>query len=192
MHVCPCYTCTHHLTEQFNEAAVAVGFVILLFEGSLVELLQAKRAHKVLRVKLFSHGCDAATGDGLLAARAQRPPPLVVVRLAVRLALVIEEAAINEGRETFPADEAFGMPECVEGRDVVLQDGTGTATTFGGKHVEVILSTERLSILLMKTFRSKKGSTLGAEEVFRMPSLIQSSDNFIQYGSITVVASWGE
>lgn len=190
MRACPHYICTHHLTEKFNEAAVAVGFVILLFEGSLVELLQAKGAHKVLWVKLFAHGCDAAAGDGLLAAGAQRTPPLVVVRLTVRLALVIEEAAINERREALPADEAFGMPECIESGDVVLQDGTGTATTFRGKHVKVILSAERLSILLMEAFRSKKGSTLGTEEVFRMPSLIQSSNNFIQDGSITVVASW--
>lgn len=44
----------------------------------------------------------------------------------------------------------------------------------------------------METFWSKKGSTLGTEEMLRMPSLVQSRHYFIQYGSITVVASRGE
>lgn len=63
--------CTHDLTEEFNEAAVAVGLVILLLEGALVKLLEAESTHKVLWVKLLAHGCDAAASDGFLAARAQ-------------------------------------------------------------------------------------------------------------------------
>lgn len=49
-----------------------------------------------------------------------------------------------------PADEAFGVPQRVESRDVVLQDGAGTATAFGGKHVKVVFSAVGLSILLME------------------------------------------
>lgn len=67
------------LTEEFNKAALAVGLVILLLEGAFVKLLEAESAHKVLWVELLAHGCDAAAGDGLLAARAQRAAPLVVV-----------------------------------------------------------------------------------------------------------------
>lgn len=78
---------------------MAVGLVILLLEGAFVELLEAESAHKVLWVELLAHGCDAAAGDGLLAARAQRAAPLVVVRLAVRLAIVVKEAAVYERRE---------------------------------------------------------------------------------------------
>lgn len=114
----------------------------------------------------------------------------MVVRLAVRLAVVVKEAAVYEWRKALPADKAFRVPEGVESRDVVLQDGTCTTATFRGKHVKVVLSAECLSILLMETFRSKKVSTLGTEEVLWMPSLVQSSHYFIQYGSITVVASW--
>lgn len=105
------YTQTHSLTEEFNEAALAVGLVILLLEGAFVELLEAESAHKVLWVELLAHGSDAAAGDGLLAAGAQRAAPLVVVRLTVRLALVVKEAAVYEWREALPADEAFRVPE---------------------------------------------------------------------------------
>lgn len=78
---------------------MAVGLVILLLEGAFVKLLEAESAHKVLRVELLAHGCDAAAGDGLLAARAQRAAPLVVVRLTVGLAVVVKEAAVYEWRE---------------------------------------------------------------------------------------------
>lgn len=185
-------TRTCSLTEEFDEAAVAVRLVVLLFERALVELLEAEGAHEVLRVELLAHGRDAAARDGLLAAGAQRAAALVVVGLAVRLALVVEEAAVYEGSEALPADEALGVPQRIEGRDVVLEDGPGAAATFGGKHVKVVLSAERLSILLVETFWSKKGSALGTEEVLRVPSLVQSRHNFIQYGPITVVASGRE
>lgn len=95
-----CITFTRRLTEELDEAAVAIGLVVLLLEGAFVELLEAESAHKVLRVELLAHGCNAAARDGLLAARAQRAAPLVIVRLAVWLALVVEEAAVYERRET--------------------------------------------------------------------------------------------
>lgn len=84
------------LAEEFDEAAVAVRLVVLLFEGALVELLEAEGAHKVLRVKLLAHGGDAAAGDRFLAAGAQGAAALVVMGLAVRLAVVVEEAAVYE------------------------------------------------------------------------------------------------
>lgn len=48
-------------TEQLFEAAVAVGLVVLLLEGALVQLLQAESADEVLRVKLAEHRGYAAT-----------------------------------------------------------------------------------------------------------------------------------
>lgn len=94
------HTLTHlhwySLTEEFNKAALAVGLVILLLESALVQLLEAESTNKVLRVELLAHGGDAAPRDGLLAARAQRAAALVVVRLAVRLPVVIKEAAVDE------------------------------------------------------------------------------------------------
>lgn len=78
---------------------MAVRLVVLLLEGSFVELLQAEGAHKVLRVELLGHGSDAAARDRLLAAGAQRAAALVVVHLAVRLPVVLKEAPVHEGGE---------------------------------------------------------------------------------------------
>lgn len=163
------------LAEELNEADLAVGLLVLLLEGAFVQLLEAEGAHKVFGVELLAHGRDAASRDGLLAAGAQGAAPLVVVRLAVGLAVVVEEAAVHERRETFleeeeekkirihdngrdsgriraahPAHEAFGVPQRVEGRDVVLQDGAGTAPAFRGKHVKVVLPAVRLPVLLVE------------------------------------------
>lgn len=92
------------LAEELQEAALAVGLVILLLEGALVKLLEAEGAHEMLRVELLGHGGDAAAGDGLLAARAQRAAALVVMHLTVRLPVVLKEAAIDKGREAFLPD----------------------------------------------------------------------------------------
>lgn len=89
------------LAEELEEAVLTVRLVVLLLEGALVELLEAEGAHEVLRVELLGHGGDAAARDGLLAAGAQRAAPLVVVHLAVGLPVVLEEAAVDEGREAF-------------------------------------------------------------------------------------------
>lgn len=48
-------------TEQFLEAAVTVGLVVLLLEGALVQLLQAERADEVFRVKFAKHRGYATT-----------------------------------------------------------------------------------------------------------------------------------
>lgn len=89
------------LAEELQEAALAVGLVILLLEGALVELLEAKGTDKVLRVELLGHGGDAAASNGLLATRAQGASPLVVVDLTVWLPIVLKEATIDERREAF-------------------------------------------------------------------------------------------
>lgn len=180
------------LTEELQEAALTVGFVILLLEGALVELLEAEGAHEMLGVELLGHGGDAAAGDGLLAAGAQRATPLVVVHLTIWLPIMLEEAAIDEGREALPAHKAFRVPQGVEGRDVVLQDGTGTAATLGRKHIKIILPAVRLAVFLMEPFWTKEGSTLGTEEVFRVPRAVQRCHHFIQDGPVAVVAAWGE
>ena len=49
------------LPVEPDEALSAVGLLRGLLEGAAVELLQAVGAHKVLRVELPMHGCDATT-----------------------------------------------------------------------------------------------------------------------------------
>lgn len=102
------YTQTHSLAEEFNKAALAVGLVILLLERAFVQLLEAESAHKVFWVKLLAHSRDAAAGDGFLAARAQRAAPLMVVRLAVGLAIMVKEAAVYEWSEAL-LEKSEGM-----------------------------------------------------------------------------------
>ena len=45
---------------------MAVRLVVVLLECSLVQLFQAESTHEMLGVKLFKHGRDTPTGDGLL------------------------------------------------------------------------------------------------------------------------------
>lgn len=93
------------LTEEFEEAVLTVGLVVLFLEGSFVELLEAEGTDKVFRVKFLAHCSDAASGDGLLAARAQRATAFVVMHLTVGLPIMLKEAAIDEWRETFLQEE---------------------------------------------------------------------------------------
>lgn len=76
---------------------MAVWLVLLLLEGSLVQLLEAEGADKVFRVEFLKHGRNAAPGDRLGAAGAQRSALGVVVSLTVRQSLVVEEGAALEG-----------------------------------------------------------------------------------------------
>lgn len=89
------------LTEELEEAVLAVGLVVLLFEGSFVELLEAEGTDKVFWVEFLAHSSDAASCDGLLAAGAERAAALVVMHLAVGLPVVLEEAAVDKRGETF-------------------------------------------------------------------------------------------
>lgn len=102
------------LTEQLDEAAVAVGFVVLFFKGAFVELLEAEGADKVLRVELLGHGRDAAACDGLLTAGTKGAASLVVVHFTVGLAVMLKETSIHKWGEALPANKTLGMPEGVQ------------------------------------------------------------------------------
>lgn len=80
---------------------MAVRFIVLLFEGALVELPEAESAYEVLRVELPEHGGDAAARDWFVAAGAEGAPLAVVVRLAVRLPFVLEEGTPVERLAAF-------------------------------------------------------------------------------------------
>lgn len=51
----------NYLSEELVETTVAVWLVILFFECTFVQLLQTKRAHKVLGMEFPEHRCYAAT-----------------------------------------------------------------------------------------------------------------------------------
>jgi len=75
---------------------MAIRFVVLFFERSLVELFQAKSAHEMLRVEFLEHGGYTTAGDRFMASGAQRPTFGVIMRFAVRLAFVVEELTTDE------------------------------------------------------------------------------------------------
>lgn len=93
---------------------MTIRLVVLFFKSAFVELFEAEGADKVLGVELLGHGRDAASGDGFLAAGAERAAPLVVVNLAVRLPVVLEETAVHKRGEALPADETLWMPKTVQ------------------------------------------------------------------------------
>lgn len=80
---------------------MAVRLVVLLLEGSFVELLQAEGTHKVLRVKFAMHGSDAPACDWLLTAIAQGAAAGVIMHLAVGSALVFKETSTRKGLMAF-------------------------------------------------------------------------------------------
>lgn len=91
---------THQtLAEELDKAALAVGFVILLFECALVQLFKAEGTDEMLGVKLLAHGGDAAAGNGFLTAGAEGAAVLVVMSLTVRLPFMLEEAAVHKRNE---------------------------------------------------------------------------------------------
>lgn len=152
---------------------MTVGLPVLLFEGALVELLEAIVADEMLGVELALHGGDAATRNGLVAACAQRASHRVVVDLAVRHAVVVKEVALVEWHSTVCTHEAFRMPLCIQRRDKVLHDGPIATTASRSKHVKVVIATVGPAVLLVKAVLSKRLAALGTEEVFRVPGLVQ-------------------
>ncbi len=98
----PPLACVFKLTlaEELDEAALAVGFVVLLFECALVQLFKAEGADEMLGVELLAHGGDAAAGDGFLTAGAEGAAVLVVMSLTVGLPFMLEETAVHKRNET--------------------------------------------------------------------------------------------
>lgn len=101
--------------KELLKAGMAVGLVILLLEGALVQLAQAEGADKVFWVVFSEHGRDAAARYGLVAARTQRAPLGMIVCLAERLALVVVEAATIEWLPAIAADKTLWVPLAVQG-----------------------------------------------------------------------------
>lgn len=118
---------------------MTVWLLVLLLEGSLVELLEAEGAEKVLWVELSEHGRDAPARDGLVAAGAEGTAHGVVVGLAVGEAFVLEEVAADKRLLAIGANKAVRVPLAVQGRDVVLGDGLGAAAALGSVELQVAI-----------------------------------------------------
>lgn len=82
--------------KEFDEAVVAVWFVVLLFEAAFAEGFQAEVAHQMLWMKLGTHCSDTAPQDGLLACLAHSSPGLVVVSFTQGLPLMLKETPVHK------------------------------------------------------------------------------------------------
>lgn len=71
------------------------------------------------------------------------------------------------------------MPLAVERGDVIFHNRPIAGAAFWRKHIEIIIPTVGLALLLMETFLAELLPTLGAEEVLHMPSLFQSGHAFL-------------
>lgn len=165
---------------------MAVGLLLLLLKAALAEGLQAEVADQVVWVELGPHGGDAAPQDGLLAGLAQAAPGLVVVGLTQGLAIVLEEAAVDEGAVALPADEAVGVPEGAEGGDVVVQDGLGAALAARGEQGQEALLAVLVALAVMETFLPERPAALDAAEALGVPVLVQGGDHFVEDGLVAV------
>jgi len=170
-------------TKKSVEALVAVWLVSLLFEGSLVKLLQTETAHKALRMKLPEHGGDTAALDGLVAARAEAAPEAVVMGLAVREALVLIELAAPEWLPTLLAHKALRMPLLIQGGDVIVFDGQVASSTLGGKLTKVTIFAECPIVPLVKAVIPELGAARLALEALRVPGGVQRADALVQDGA---------
>lgn len=92
----------------------------------------------------------------------------------------------REGGETYKrgdtdlADEAIGMPLSVECRDVVFHDGFVAAAALGREHVEVVGAAVGLPIPFVESVLPELLAALGAEEVLRVPGLLERRHAFLE------------
>jgi hypothetical protein len=71
------------------------------------------------------------------------------------------------------------MPLGVERRDVVLHDGACAAAALGREHVKVVVLAVRLAVLLVEAALAELLAALRAEEVLRVPRLLQRRHAFL-------------
>ena len=101
---------------------MAVRFIVLLFEGSFIQLLKTEGTDEMFGVKLAVHGCYTPPSDGFLTAVAKGATMSMVMDLTVRHALMIKETSIMKRLMTFHASETLGVPVTIERSDVVVED----------------------------------------------------------------------
>lgn len=72
------------------------------------------------------------------------------------------------------------MPLRVERRDVVLHDGLAAAAALGREHVEVVGAAVGLALALVEPVLPELLAALRAEEVLRVPRLLQRRHAFLE------------
>lgn len=72
---------------------MAVRLIILFFEGTFVKLFQAKRAHKMFRVKFAGHSSNTSPTNGFMTSSTKGTSFGMVMELTVWLTIMIKETS---------------------------------------------------------------------------------------------------
>ena len=136
----------------------------------------------MLRMKLAKHGRDTPPRNRLMAPGAQRAPQRVIMRLAIRPSVVLEEISVVKGRSAFHAHETIRMPLSIQRRDVILYNGTATPSAFRRKRGEKAPLAIRGIVLFVKAFLSEVTVAIGAIKTPRMVRPIQGGNALVQNG----------
>jgi len=72
------------------------------------------------------------------------------------------------------------VPLGIECRNVIVRDGFDTAATFGSEEGQVVRSTVRLRVLLMKSVLTELLSAMRTEEVLGVPVEFQGRHAFLR------------
>ncbi len=142
--------------------------------------------------------CITHTCNRFLAAGTEGASGGMVVELTVRLSLVLEivsswkshlahlqklKKLVWSWRRCFSlcylAREALWVPLGIESCNKAFHDGLAAALTARGVVLVVTLATVRLAVLFMETVRTKLPPAERAEEMLRMPRLVQSPHHLL-------------
>lgn len=140
---------------------------------------------------------DSLCGETTPTENRSRSAPLIlIVRSGTRgtdgFAFHRVERLASDRFRAVPAHETIRMPLAVQRRDVVLHDGPVAPVALGGEHVEVVVAAVRFPVALVEPILAELLAALGAEEVLRVPGLLQGRYAFIQNWSIAVGTTWTE
>ena len=103
------WDCARHVSsKELDEAALAVGVIMMFLEGSLVKQLEAEGTREVVRMELLSPGRYKLASDGLLTPGTKGATPGVVVDLAVRLTIVVVIVTTRKCHSTYLQREQPG------------------------------------------------------------------------------------
>jgi len=109
--------------EHVEVVVTTVGFSFTLMETVLSELLAALGAEEVVHVPSFLQGCNAFIQNRSVAVSASGAEQIVIVGLAVRLALPLEEVPGAQFLGAMGAGEMLRMPRLAQGGDDLAYDG---------------------------------------------------------------------
>ena len=155
----------------------AVGKSFMFEEGPIVERLAALVTNKTAGVPLRIEGRYEVLCDGIAASATFGGVLLKITIFTEGLLVFFMKSILSKLLSAVGAEEVFGMPGLVEGRNAFVQDGSlAVGATWREKMVVVLLAV-RPPVSLKEVLCAKFLVTVTAGEVFRVPGVTQCSDH---------------